>query len=164
MRRIDLATGKLSVADSTLYSLAARAKPESAEPPKPGLPPDWEAIEAPFIIRHEGYYYLFVSFDLCCRGTHSSYRTMVGRSAKVTGPYVDEHGTPLLQGGGTQLLTANQRWLGPGGESLLQRPEGDIIVYHAYDAATGKPALHISTIAWVDGWPHAALRATGEVK
>ena len=164
MRRIDLATGKLSVADSTLYSLAARAKPENAEPPKPGLPPDWEAIEAPFIIRHEGYYYLFVSFDLCCRGTHSSYRTMVGRSAKVTGPYVDEHGTPLLQGGGTQLLTANQRWLGPGGESLLQRPEGDIIVYHAYDAATGKPALHISTIAWVDGWPHATLRTTGEVK
>jgi arabinan endo-1,5-alpha-L-arabinosidase len=164
MRRIDATTGKLAASDSTLYSLAARAKPADAEPAKPGLPPNWEAIEAPFIIRHEGYYYLFVSFDLCCRGTHSTYRTMVGRSAKVTGPYVDENGIPMLQGGGSELLAANQRWLGPGGESLLQRPDGDLIVYHAYDAVTGKPALQISTIAWSGGWPHAALRTTGEVK
>lgn len=164
MRSIDGATGKLSPADSTLYSLAARVRPEHAEPPKPGLPPDWEAIEAPFIVHRGDFYYLFVSFDLCCRGLHSSYRTMVGRSAKVTGPYVDEHGVPMLQGGGTQLLGANQRWLGPGGESLLQRPEGDLMVYHAYDAVTGKPALQISTVAWVNGWPHVALRTTGGVK
>lgn len=164
MRRIDAATGKVSDADSTLYSLAARAKPEDAAPAKPGLPPDWQAIEAPFIVQHKDYYYLFVSFDLCCRGTRSSYRTMVGRSKKVTGPYVDEQGKPMLQGGGTQLLSANQRWLGPGGESLLQRPEGDLMVYHAYDAVTGKPALQISTIAWNAGWPHVALGTTGESK
>jgi arabinan endo-1,5-alpha-L-arabinosidase len=164
MRRIDGATGKLFDADPTLYSLAARVKPENAPATKPGLPPDWEAIEAPFIVRHSGYYYLFVSFDLCCRGTHSTYRTMVGRSKKVTGPFVDEQGTPMLKGGGTQLLSANQRWLGPGGESILQRPEGDLMVFHAYDANTGKPALQISTITWTGGWPHVALATTGEVK
>lgn len=164
MRRIDAATGKLSAGDSTLYSLATRAKPEKAEDAKPGLPPDWEAIEAPFIVRHEGYYYLFVSFDLCCRGTKSNYRVMVGRAAKVTGPYVDENGVPMREGGGTQLLGANERWLGPGGESVLQRPEGDIMVFHAYDASTGKPALQISTIVWSDGWPHVALGTTGESK
>jgi arabinan endo-1,5-alpha-L-arabinosidase len=87
---------------------------------------------------------------------------MVGRSHKVTGPYVDAAGKPMLEGGGTQLLMANSRWLGPGGESILQRPEGDIIVFHAYDAVTGKPALQISTLAWQDGWPHAALGTTGE--
>ena len=164
MRRIDAATGKLSPADSKLYSLAARAKPAEAEAPTPNLPPNWEAIEAPFIVRHEGFYYLFVSFDLCCRGTKSTYRIMVGRSARVTGPYTDERGVAMSEGGGTQLLAANQRWVGPGGESVLQRREGDLLVFHAYDAVTGKPALQISTIDWIGCWPRAALGTTGEAK
>ena len=164
MRRIDAKTGKPSDKDGTLYAIAARAMPAHPEPAKPGLPADWQAIEAPFIVRHGDYYYLFVSFDLCCRGTRSSYRTMVGRAASVTGPYVDEDGRPMLEGGGTQILTPNSRWLGPGGESVLQRPEGDILVFHAYDATTGKPALQISTITWENGWPHVALGTQGESK
>jgi arabinan endo-1,5-alpha-L-arabinosidase len=164
MRRIDTKTGKPSDKDGTLYAIAARAMPAHPEPAKPGLPADWQAIEAPFIVRHGDYYYLFVSFDLCCRGTRSSYRTMVGRAASVTGPYVDEDGRPMLEGGGTQILTPNSRWLGPGGESVLQRPEGDILVFHAYDATTGKPALQISTITWENGWPHVALGTQGESK
>jgi len=164
MRRIDAATGKPDPSDPTLYSLATRARPAGAAPAQPGLPPDWEAIEAPFIIHHGGYYYLFVSFDLCCRGTRSTYRTMVGRARKVTGPYADATGKPMLDGGGTQLLVGNSRWLGPGGESILQRTEGDIIVFHAYDANTGKPALQISTLTWQHGWPHAALGTVGESK
>jgi len=158
MRRIDAETGKPSAADPTLYSLAARAQPDLPEPPKPGLPPDWQAIEAPFIVHHGNFYYLFVSFDLCCRGTRSNYRTMVGRSQLVA------EGKPMLKGGGTQLLEPNSRWLGPGGESVLQRTEGDILVFHAYDAITGKPALQISTITWENGWPHAALGTAGESK
>ncbi|MFC5863180.1 arabinan endo-1,5-alpha-L-arabinosidase [Acidicapsa dinghuensis] len=164
MRRIDPTTGKLDATDSKLYSLAARQRPQYPQPQKSGLPADWQAIEAPFIVRHGGFYYLFVSFDLCCRGTHSTYRTMVGRSRTVTGPYVDREGREMAQGGGSELLTANSRWLGPGGESVLLRPEGDLIVFHAYDAATGKPALQISTLAWRNGWPEAALGMTGEAK
>src|ERR1700722_17207091 len=70
MRRIDRATGKLSTEDTRLYSLATRARPANAPPPSPTLPPNWEAIEAPFIIYHEGFYYLFVSWELCCRGAN----------------------------------------------------------------------------------------------
>ena len=164
MRRIDPTTGKLSDADHTLCSLATRAKTPQAEAPKPGLPADWQAIEAPFLVRHGGFNYLFVSFDLCCRGTRSSYRIMVGRSKKVTGPYLDETGSPMRQGGGTELLAANLRWVGPGGQSVLQRPEGDVLVFHAYDAVTGKPALQISTIDWNGGWPHVALGEGPEAK
>jgi len=164
MRRIDAVTGKLSAADAKLYSLATRRKPDHAEPPKPGLPPDSQAVEAPFIVHHDGFYYLFVSFDLCCRGLRSTYRTMVGRSRTVTGPYLDREGVEMVKGGGSELLVANSRWLGPGGESVLQRPEGDLIVFHAYDAVTGKPALQISTIAWKNGWPEAALGTVGEAK
>jgi len=159
MRRLDNATGKLSLQDTKLYSLATRARPDNAPPAPPNLPPDWEAVEAPFIVHHGSYYYLFVSWDLCCRGTKSTYRTMVGRSEEVTGPYTDKNGVPMMQGGGTQLLTPNQRWLGPGGESIWMGKDGrDLIVFHAYDAKTGKPALQISTIAWQDGWPEAALQ------
>jgi arabinan endo-1,5-alpha-L-arabinosidase len=164
MRRIDPTTGKPSSKDATVYSLAERAIPTMPKPPDPGLPAEWQAIEAPFIVRHGDYFYLFVSFDLCCRGTKSNYRTMVGRSRQVTGPYVDADGKPMLRGGGTQLLTANSRWVGPGGESVLLRPEGDILVFHAYDAATGKPALQISTLTWEHEWPHAALGTEGESK
>jgi arabinan endo-1,5-alpha-L-arabinosidase len=158
MRRLDAATGKLSAADQRTYSLAARLEPQDAEPPPPpGLPANWQAIEAPFIVHHGRYYYLFVSFGLCCRGIHSTYRTMVGRSKHVTGPYVDADGKPMLQGGGTPLLVANRRWLGPGGGSMLKRAEGDIFVFHAYDAVTGRPSMQISMLIWKRGWPHAAL-------
>ncbi|MGC1156239.1 MAG: arabinan endo-1,5-alpha-L-arabinosidase [Acidobacteriaceae bacterium] len=158
MRRLDDRTGKLSTSDEKIYALATRRRPEIPAPAPPGLPPDWEAIEAPFIVHRGDYYYLFVSWDLCCRGTKSNYRTMVGRGTRVTGPYVDDHGVPMMQGGGTPLLSGNTRWLGPGGESvLMQTPGPDILVFHAYDARTGKPALQISTIAWRDGWPHVAL-------
>ena len=158
MRRLDEHTGMLDAKDTKLYSLASRAKPDDAPPARPDLPPNWEAVEAPFIVHHGGYYYLFVSWDLCCRGTRSTYRTMVGRARKVNGPYLDKDGKSMADGGGSELLTANQRWLGPGGESVLMQPGGDdLIVFHAYDAKTGKPALQISTITWTDDWPHAAL-------
>ncbi len=164
MRRIDPVTGKPAKSDPKLYSLASREKPAHPDPPPPGLPANWQAIEAPFVVHHQDFYYLFVSFDLCCRGVHSTYRIMVGRSHKVTGPYVDAEGKPMLSGGATQILTGNSRWLGPGGESILQSPNGDLMVFHAYDAKTGKPALQISTLTWGAGWPHAALATTGESK
>jgi arabinan endo-1,5-alpha-L-arabinosidase len=157
MRRLDRKTGKLSAVDTRLYSLAARRKPAHFDPPKPGLPPDYQAIEAPFIVHHGEYYYLLVSYDLCCRGTKSTYRTMVGRSREVTGPYLDAKGKKMIDGSATPLLSANRKWLGPGGESILLQKTGDIIVYHAYDAKTGIPSLQISTLTWGGGWPHAAL-------
>jgi arabinan endo-1,5-alpha-L-arabinosidase len=158
MRALDATTGKLSTADTKTYSLASRVRPPDAGPNPPGLPGNWQAVEAPYIVRHDGYYYLFTSFDLCCRGVKSTYRTVVGRAKSVTGPYADRNGVQLLQGGGTPVLSANAQWLGPGGESILLRHhDSDLIVYHAYDHATGKPSLQISTIAWKNGWPSAAL-------
>ncbi|MGD0096164.1 MAG: arabinan endo-1,5-alpha-L-arabinosidase [Terracidiphilus sp.] len=158
MRRIDPATGKLFAGDSHLYSLASRARPKDAKPAPTGLPPDWEAVEAPFIIRHGDFYYLFVSWDLCCRGIKSSYRIIVGRSPNVTGPYLDAEGKSMVEGGGTQLLTANHRWLGPGGQSLYVGDHQTVMVFHAYDAVSGKPALQISTVGWKDGWPKVELQ------
>ena len=173
LRRLDDRTGLASSTDTRTYDLARRATDlgsRAAASPAgiqtsaglhediTTLPPDSEAIEAPSILEHNGYFYLFTSWDLCCRGAKSTYRTMVGRSTAITGPYLDRDGKPLLQGGGTPVLTANQRWAGPGGETAIHDDHGeDLLVFHAYDTHTGKPSLQLSTIDWKDGWPVVAL-------
>jgi arabinan endo-1,5-alpha-L-arabinosidase len=162
MRKLDRKTGLLSKTDTKLYSLASRAKTAETGPRNPALPPDSEAVEAPFVFRHGEFYYLFVSWDLCCRGTKSTYRTMVGRSESVTGPYVDREGRPMADGGGSPVLVANAKWVGPGGESLLHLRHEDLIVFHAYSAVNGRPSLHISTVGWKDGWPEVAMEGDGK--
>lgn len=149
MRRIDPATGLLSSEDATLYSLARRPR---------GGPGDTKgAVEAPFIVRHDDQWFLFVSFDFCCRGARSTYRIVVGRASEITGPYVDADGTPLLSGGGTTVLEATTpRWRGPGHCDVLTDANGDYLVFHAYHGRTGRPELKISTLVWTDGWPRAA--------
>jgi len=144
MRKLDKDTGKLSPRDPTLYSLASR---RPLEPP---------AIEAPYIVKHDKYYYLFVSFDYCCRGKESTYKIMVGRSEKIYGPYVDREGKPMMAGGGTLVLSGSSAWAGPGGQSVLMDKKSDLLVFHSYDGTTGRPALQISTILWEDGWPRVA--------
>lgn len=162
MRALDASTGKLSPTDTDLYSLASRKMPTDPAlihaATHPGLPPDYTAVEAPFLVHHDDFFYLFVSWDLCCRGVKSTYHTMVGRSKSVTGPYLDRNSIPMSAGGGSPVLEANQVWLGPGGASVLLRSGAtDLLVFHAYDAVSGRPQLQISTIAWKDGWPSAAL-------
>jgi arabinan endo-1,5-alpha-L-arabinosidase len=69
----------------------------AARPRQPGTPAEQAgagAIEAPFIVRRGGYYYLFASYDYCCRGVASTYHVRVGRARNLTGPYLDEAGTP----------------------------------------------------------------------
>ena len=146
LRKIDPGTGKLSAQDQTLYSLASRPRTRDL----PG------AIEAPVIILRKGYYYLFVSFDICCRGADSTYNIRVGRARRITGPYTDKSGKPMMEGGGTLVAEgAGGRWRGPGHCAILQGRDGDRLVYHAYDAeARGIPTLRISPIFWdAEGWP-----------
>jgi arabinan endo-1,5-alpha-L-arabinosidase len=112
------------------------------------------AIEAPFIVRRCGYYYLFVSFDACCRGADSSYNTRVGRSENVLGPYVDREGRALLQGGGTLVLDAGGAFVGPGHNAVLIDGTRAYNVYHAYLATNGASQLRISELVWDEaGWP-----------
>ncbi len=150
MQRVDPLTGKLAD-DDTFYSLARRDL----------VPGTSGAIEAPFIIRHQNHYYLFVSFDFCCKGTLSTYKIMVGRAEKVTGRYFDRDGKSMLRGGGSLVVEGDDRWRGPGHNAVLQEPDGDKLVFHAYDAKTaGMPTLLISSIIWdADGWPTVSLNS-----
>jgi arabinan endo-1,5-alpha-L-arabinosidase len=149
MMRIDPETGKLSAQDSTLYSLCSRPRTGPHQ-----TPPVEGAVEAPFIVKHDKYWYLFVSYDFCCRGVRSTYKVVVGRSDKVSGPYVDRTGKPMTEGNATLVIEATTpNWRGPGHEAVLQDKTGDYLVFHAYHGTTGLPELKISTMVWEDGWP-----------
>jgi arabinan endo-1,5-alpha-L-arabinosidase len=142
MLPLDPETAKPTEDDPTLYALAQRSVNSGS-------------VEAPFIIRKDDFYYLFVSFDFCCRGVDSTYHVMVGRSETITGPYLDRDGVDMAEGGGTQVTFPTDRWRGPGHNSILQQDDGDYIIYHAYDANyDGMPTLRIDPLLWdADGWP-----------
>ena len=120
---------------------------------RPGVPDD--PIEAPFIIRRGEFYYLFVSFDFCCRGIRSTYKIAVGRSTRVTGPYTDRQGLDLAQGGGTVILEGSGEDYGPGHNAVLREGGKDWLVYHVYDGTRGGLAvLRIRPLVWTEnGWP-----------
>lgn len=149
MRRLDLSTGKPSADDPTLYSLAGRSVNQGA-------------VEGAFIIRKGDFYYLFASFDFCCRGVDSTYHVMVGRSETVTGPYVDREGVEMRKGGGTQVTFPTERWRGPGHNAILQDDGREYIVYHAYDADNqGVFTLRIAPLVWdAEGWPSVERSAS----
>jgi arabinan endo-1,5-alpha-L-arabinosidase len=143
MRRIESGTGKLAQDDTKLYSLASRGG---------------DAIEAPSIVYRDGYYYLFVSFDLCCRSLISTYNIRVGRSTSITGPYVDRDGKGMDRGGGTLLLESKDRFVGPGGQTVVLDDRVYRMVNHYYDRSDqGAAKLQVHDLAWTDdGWPQVA--------
>ncbi|QGQ19298.1 family 43 glycosylhydrolase [Cellulomonas sp. JZ18] len=122
--------------------------------------------EGAYVVHRDGYWYLFASSANCCAGPTTGYSVHVGRSASLTGPYVDRDGVPLLQSraGGTPVLVQNgNRWVGAGHNALVTDLTGqDWVVYHAIDredpyldgtdGVNERPML-LDRLDWVDGWP-----------
>jgi arabinan endo-1,5-alpha-L-arabinosidase len=114
-----------------------------------------DAIEAPCLHQRRDQYYLFVNWDLCCRGTNSTYNIRVGRSARVTGPYLDKDGVDLLRGGGSLVLETAGSRIGPGHAGFLRQGDRDWLSYHYYDGhQRGTAKLGLLALRWsADGWP-----------
>lgn len=144
-RQIDPLTGNLLATNSTVYSLATR----------PGVQSD--PIEGSSLVHKGNYYYLFVSFDDCCNPDpfRDTYRIMVGRGTSPQGPFADNNGTSLMQGGGTQLLAGNgATWNAPGGETVYLDPQyGDLITFHALHLPDGAAYMFVNSLTWTSGWP-----------
>lgn len=117
------------------------------------------AIEAPFIFKRSPYYYLFVSWDYCCRAEKSTYKMMVGRSKDVRGPYVDKLGNRMSQNGGTLVLEGDKNWYGVGHNATYTFNGKDYLIFHGYDANDkGKPKLRIEQLHWDEnGWPFVSV-------
>lgn len=114
------------------------------------------AIEAPFIFKHDGYYFLFVSWDYCCRGSKSNYRVAVGRSRRIEGPYLDREGRDMALGGGTLFLEGDkQSFEATGHCAAYHFDDEDIFICHGYSTSYNGAAILIQhPIRWTsDGWP-----------
>ncbi len=120
--------------------------------------------EASVIIFHDKYFYLFVNHGGCCQGTNSTYNIRVGRSQKITGPYLDKFGEDLAQGAGSLFLAAAGNDIGPGHFGLLldDGVEKFSCHYEGVIGRAGRSILDIRPLLWtLDGWPVAGenLRA-----
>ena len=117
------------------------------------------AIEAPFIFKKNGYYYNFVSWDVCCRGEDSTYKIVVGRSRDITGPYLDKEGEKMVHGGGSLVLEGDENYAGIGHQSAYTFNGTDYLIAHGYDLSDdGRSKLIILEMEWDDhDWPVVQL-------
>ena len=114
--------------------------------------------EASIMIFREGWYYLLVTHGSCCAGANSSYNIRMGRARKVTGPFLDNMGIDMLQGGGKLFLGSSGRQIGPGHFGLLDLGDGVQKFSCHYEADLdrgGISVLDIRPLLWRDGWPEA---------
>ncbi|MEO8314802.1 MAG: family 43 glycosylhydrolase [Pseudomonadota bacterium] len=114
--------------------------------------------EASVPIQHDGWYYLLVTHGSCCAGANSTYNIRVGRSRKVTGPYLDNMGVDMIQGGGKLFAGSSGRFVGPGHFGLVDVGDGVQKFSLHYEADLdrgGISVLDIRPLLWRDGWPVA---------
>ncbi|MES2732845.1 MAG: carbohydrate-binding protein [Bacteroidota bacterium] len=112
---------------------------------------DWEAS---CMIKEGSFYYLFVNRGGCCQGVHSTYRVVVGRSSSVLGPFLDQNGISLTNGGGTPVLGTSGRFIGPGHMGLLRYNGANFVSIHYYDGNdNGVSKLDILNMGFTNGWP-----------
>jgi len=142
--QLDPQTGKRMVPDSKPFSIAYN-----------------ESIEASYLCREGGYYYLFVNWGSCCQGPKSTYNIRIGRSKTVTGPYLDKAGVDMLQRGGSLFLaTTNGPLIGPGHAGTLKAQGKDWFTsdFEGDLRMDGKATLAIMPLRWNgDGWPEATV-------
>ncbi len=114
------------------------------------------AYEGTYIHKKDGYYYLFASIGTCCEGLKSTYTTVVGRSNKLCGPYVDKKGRRMLDNYHEVLIHRNDAFVGTGhnSEIVTDKEGNDWMFYHA--VSTRNPdgrVLMMDKINWEGGWP-----------
>ena len=126
----------------------------------PDEPPADLAVncEASIMVHRDGWYYLLATHGSCCAGADSGYNIRVGRARKVTGPFLDQDGIDMIQGGGKPFLGSEARMIGPGHFGLLDLGEGLQKFSCHFEADLdrgGASVMDIRPLLWRDGWPVA---------
>src|SRR6478736_898664 len=114
--------------------------------------------EASALMYHEGWYYLLGTHATCCAGPNSTYNIVVGRSKSVTGPYVDNVGRTMLEGGGKMVASTDGRLIGPGhfGRIIIENGIEKMSFHWEADLDQGgSSVLGILPVVWRNGWPVA---------
>lgn len=132
-----------------LHAIAYRPAPTGGDNP----------VEGAFILPRAGWYYLFASYDYCCKKEQSNYYVAVGRARAITGPYAGRDGKSMMDGYGTAVIAerpwGSTNWRGPGHCGIFQDADRTLVVYHAYDVAhAARPTLRLAELRWdAAGWP-----------
>jgi arabinan endo-1,5-alpha-L-arabinosidase len=114
--------------------------------------------EATDLIYRDGWYYLLGTHGTCCDGINSTYNIVCGRSHSVTGPYMDNVGRTMLEGGGRMVIAANGRMVGPGhfGREVIDKGVEVMSCHFEADMdRSGRSVLGIRPLLWKNGWPVA---------
>ena len=138
--KLDPNTGKQASDDKTNYQIASRGG---------------KGIEGPSLIEHDGKYFLFTAWDVCCKQGNeieqTTYKTAMGRADKVNGTYYDRSGKKLNDGGGTILMQRYSRYVGPGGGEAFKDLNRIRFVHHYYDLTGDKfNHIHIRDVVFTD--------------
>ncbi len=142
------------------YIRLVELDPKTGKRLHPELKPVNIAInsEASIMIFRDGWYYLLVTHGSCCAGGNSSYNIRMGRSKKVTGPFVDNMGVDMIRGGGKLFAGSSGRHIGPGHFGLIDLGDGVQKFSCHYESDLdrgGASVLDIRPLLWRDGWPVA---------
>jgi arabinan endo-1,5-alpha-L-arabinosidase len=112
------------------------------------------AIEAPYIIKRDDYYYLFVAFN----PMDNSYQNRVGRGTSVHGPFYDRDGKEMLEGGGTEVTQGLSDLLMPGHASVFIDDDGKYYLVSEYFRKDSPSIMLIGDLLWdEEGWPITSL-------
>jgi arabinan endo-1,5-alpha-L-arabinosidase len=159
---LDSATGRLWLVYGSYfgYIQLVELNPRTGERLDPKVPAKNLAIncEAADMISHDGWYYLLATHGSCCAGANSGYNIRVGRSRKVTGPYLDAEGVDMIQSGGKLLIGSGGRMIGAGHFGLMDLGDGVQKFSMHWEADLdhgGASVLDIRPLLWRDGWPVA---------
>ena len=120
------------------------------------------SIEASSLLKEDDFYYLFVNYGGCCSGVDSTYDIRVGRGTSPNGPFFDQNGVDMRDGGGTIFLDDNGREIGPGHFELLVDGGQEYFSYHYYNGdVMGAPSFGLRKLYWTEtGWPSLAEVST----
>lgn len=116
------------------------------------------SCEAAEMIYEDGWYYLLATHGTCCDGANSTYQTIVGRSRNPLGPYVDNIGRDMMQGGGKLVLASEKNRIGAGhfGRFIVDEGVEKMSVHFEGDLdRSGRSVLAIRPLLWKNGWPLA---------
>ncbi len=159
---LDPTTGRLWVTYGSYFGFTRVAEfdPETGLRIDPNDTPANIAVncEATTMIYHDEWYYLLATHGSCCAGANSSYNIRVGRSRKVTGPFLDNMGIDMLQGGGKLVIGSGGRVVGAGHFGLIDCGDGVQKFSLHWEADLdrgGASVVDIRPLLWKDGWPVA---------
>lgn len=158
---LDPTTGRLWLSYGTYFGFirlveldpATGARKEGNEPINIAI--DCEATD---LLYRDGWYYLLGTHGTCCDGPNSTYNIVVGRSRNIEGPYLDNMGRGMLEGGGKMVASSGNRKTGAGHFGRYIEDDGVEKMSLHFEAdfdQGGRSVLAVLPLLWKNDWPVA---------